>query len=314
MGKILNIAYMSGGGSHTLYPFYSLLKSKHKLRIVCTKKSFISGRSKKKFNNLLLDEANHNNITCITPDNFKEADNISQFKKLNLDLVVVFSYGVLLPKNFLSIPKYGCINIHTSLLPKWRGASPVQQVLMHNEKESGFTFILMNERLDEGDIIYKKKILVCQDDNYITLLNKITKLASNDIVNVIERLADNNIKLTKQNNEEATYCYKIKKEDSYINFNETAQEVYGKIRAFNPNPGAKCFINGELVKILEASLENSNNKCGKYGEVIDNELQVACKFGSIKFTKIQRQGKRAMTTSEVLNGWKVEKGIILNAR
>ena len=172
----------------------------------------------------------------------------------------------------------------------------------------------MNERLDEGDIIYKKKILVYQDDNYETLLNKITKLASNDIVNVIERLANNNIKLTKQNNEEATYCYKIKKEDSYINFNETAQEVYGKIRAFNPNPGAKCFINGELVKILEASLENSNNKCGKYGEVIDNELLVACKFGSIKFIKIQRPGKRAMTTSEVLNGWKVEKGIILNDR
>ena len=314
MGKILNIAYIAGGASHTLDPFYSLLKSKHKLRIVCTKKSLISGRSKRKVNNLLLEEANNNNITCITPNNFKEAANISQFKNLNLDLAIVFSYGVLLPKYFLSIPKYGCVNIHTSLLPKWRGASPVQQVLINNEKESGFTFILMNERLDEGDIIYKKKILVCQDDNYETLLNKITKFASNEIVNVIEKLADNNIKLTKQNNEEATYCYKIKKEDSYINFNETAQEVYGKIRAFNPNPGAKCFIKGELVKILEASIENSNNKCGKYGEVIDNELQVACKFGSIKFTKIQRQGKRAMTTSEFLNGWKVEKGIILNAR
>ena len=314
MGKILNIAYMAGGASHTLDPFYSLLKSKHKLRIVCTKKSLISGRSKRKVNNLLLEEANNNNITCITPNNFKEVDNISQFKNLNLDLAIVFSYGVLLPKYFLGIPKYGCINIHTSLLPKWRGASPVQQVLMNNEKESGFTFILMNERLDEGDIIYKKKTLVCQDDNYEILLNKITKLASNNIVNVIERVADNNIKLTKQNNEEATYCYKIKKEDSYINFNETAQEVYGKIRAFNPNPGAKCFIKGELVKILEASIENSNNKCGKYGEVIDNKLQVACKFGSIKFTKIQRQGKRAMTTLEVLNGWKVEKGIILNVR
>ena len=314
MGKILNIAYMAGGASHTLDPFYSLLKSKHKLRIVCTKKSLISGRSKRKVNNLLLEEANNNNINCITLNNFKKVDNISQFKNLNLDLAIVFSYGVLLPKYFLSIPKYGCVNIHTSLLPKWRGASPVQQVLMNNEKESGFTFILMNERLDEGDIIYKKKILVCQDDNYETLLNKITKLASNEIVNVIEKLADNNIKLTKQNNEEATYCYKIKKEDSYINFNETVQEVYGKIRAFNPNPGAKCFIKGELVKILEASIENSNNKCGKYGEVIDNELQVACKFGSIKFTKIQRQGKRAMTTSEVLNGWKVQKGIILNVR
>ena len=314
MGKVLNIAYVAGGSPHTLDPFYSLLKSKHKLRIVCTKKSLISGRSKKKVNNLLLDEANNNNITCITPNNFKEAENISKFKNLNLDLAIVFSYGLLLPKDFLSIPKYGCINIHTSLLPKWRGASPVQQVLMNNEKESGFTFILMNEGLDEGDIIYKKKIIVCQDDNYGTLLNKITKLASSDIVNVIERLADNNIKLTKQNNEEATYCYKIKKEDSYISFNETAQEVYGKIRAFNPNPGAKCFIKGELVKILEARLENSNNKCGKYGEVIDNELLVACKFGSIKFIKIQRPGKRAMTTSEVLNGWKVEKGIILNDR
>ena len=314
MGKILNIAYLAGGGLHTLDPFYSLLKSKHKLRIICTKKNLVTGRSKKKFNNSLLNEAENNNITCITPNNFKEADNISQFKNLNLDIAVVFSYGVLLPKDFLRIPKYGCINIHTSLLPKWRGASPVQQVLMNNEKESGFTFILMNERLDEGDIIHKKKVLVYQDDNYETLLNKITKLASKEIVNVIEGLADNNIKFTKQNNVEATYCYKINKEDSYINFNETAQEVYGKIRAFNPNPGAKCFIKGELVKILEASIENNNNKCGKYGEVIDNELQVACKLGSIKFTRIQRQGKRAMTTAEVLNGWKVEKGIILNVR
>ena len=314
MSKILKIAYLAGGASHTLDPFYSLLQSKHILRIVCTKKSLISGRSKKKNNNLLLEEAENNNIICVTPKNFSDADSIIQFKKLNLDLVIVFSYGVLLPKDFLSIPKYGCINIHTSLLPKWRGASPVQHALINNEKETGFTFILMNESLDEGDIIFKKKILICQNDNYKTLLNKITKLASNYIVNIIEKLADNNIKLTKQNNEESTYCYKIKKEDSYINFNETVQAVYGKIRAFNPNPGAKCFIKGELVKILEAKVENSNNKCGKYGEVIDDELQVACKIGSIKFTKIQRQGRRAMQTSEVLNGWKVEKGIILNAR
>ena len=154
MSKVLKIAYLAGGGSHTLDPFYSLLKSKHKLKIVCTKKNLISGRSKRNKNNLLLEEAENNNIICITPKNFKEADSISQFKNLNLDLVIVFSYGVLLPKDFLSIPKYGCINIHTSLLPKWRGASPVQHVLINNEKESGFTVILMNDKLEEGEIFY----------------------------------------------------------------------------------------------------------------------------------------------------------------
>ena len=314
MGKSLNIVYMAGGALHTLDPFHALLKSKHNLKVVYTKKNLLSGRRKKKLNNLLLEEAKNYNIFCITPKNFKEEDTLKQLKNLNLDLAIVFSYGILLPKNLLSIPKYGCINIHTSLLPKWRGASPVQHALMHNEKESGFTFILMNEKLDEGDIIYKKKILVCQDDNYESLLNKITKLASNNLVKIIERLSDNKIKMIKQNNKEATYCYKIKKEDSYINFNETAQEVYGKIRAFNPNPGAKCFIKGELVKVLEAKVENSKNKFGEYGEVLDNKLLVACKVGALKLIKIQRQGKRAMTTSEVLNGWKVEKGIILNAK
>ena len=314
MRKSLNIAYLAGGASHTLDPFYTLLQSKHKLRIVCTKQSLLSGRRNFFSKNSLLEVAKKNNISCITPYNYKEEDSIKKLKKLNLDLAIVFSYGILLPRNFLNIPKYGCINIHTSLLPKWRGASPVQHTLMNNEKESGFTFILMNEKLDEGDIIYKKKVLVCKEDNYASLLKKITQLASSNLVKVIEKLSDNKIKMIKQNNKDATYCYKIKKEDSYLNFNQTAKEVYGKIRAFNPNPGAKCFIKGELVKILEAEVENTYYNYGKVGEVLDNKLLISCKLGSVKLIKIQRQGRRAMSAAEVLNGWKVEKGIILNVR
>lgn len=314
MSKNLNVAYMAGGLHHTLDPFYALLNSKHKLRIVCTKKCTPLGRRKKKENNLLLNEAKNHNISCITPNNFKEEESLSQFRRLNLDLAIVFSYGILLPKSFLDIPKYGCLNIHTSLLPKWRGASPIQHTLINNEKESGVTFILMNEKLDEGDIVYKKKILVDQDDNYEVLLKKITKIASSNLVQVIEKLSENEVNMTKQSDKDATYCYKIKKEDSYLKFDETSEKVYGKIRAFNPNPGAKCFIKGELVKILEAKVENDSNRYSKYGEVLDNNLLISCKVGSLKLTKIQRQGRRAMKTEEVLNGWKIEKGTILNAR
>ena len=189
-------------------------------------------------------------------DDFKKKHLINDLKKINPDFIVVYAYGVILPKEILEIPKYGCINIHTSLLPKWRGASPIQHSLLNNEQETGFTFIVMSDELDKGDILLKEKITITKNDNSETLLYKITELASKNLIKTLEQYAMNMIKTIKQKDKEATYCFKIKKEDTYINFNQKAYEIYGKIRAFNPNPGAKCYIKGELVKIVEAEVVN----------------------------------------------------------
>ena len=314
MNKVLKVAYMSGGSAFTIEPLKQLIKSNHEVIKIYTKPPKEGKKTRKKIKNYLLEEAKKNHLEVIMTDDFKKKHLINDLKKINPDFIVVYAYGVILPKEILEIPKYGCINIHTSLLPKWRGASPIQHSLLNNEQETGFTFIVMSDELDKGDILLKEKITITNNDNCETLLYKITELASKNLIKTLEQYAMNMIKTIKQEDKEATYCFKIKKEDTYITFNQKAYEIYGKIRAFNPNPGAKCYIKGELVKIVEAEVVNENLVYKKYGMVLDNNLLISCRKGAIRLTKIQRQGRKPMISKVLLNGWKIEKGLILNER
>ncbi len=314
MNKVLSLAYFAGGSKFTLDPFIALKNSRHDLKVAFTKTPKRAGRGNKKAHNLLLDKAVEFGIPIKTIDNFKNIESLKLLKSLELDFIVVFSFGLILPKEVLEIPRYGCINIHASLLPKWRGASPVQHALMNNDKVTGYTFIIMNERLDEGKIIYKEKINIDTTDDYSTLLQKIITIASKVLVSKIEDLSNNIIKPQVQTHSEASYCYKIKKEDTYLKFNMSAEEVLGKIKAFSPNPGAKCFIEGELIKILDAKIEDNSKFNKNVGCVTDESLLISCKYGFIRFLKIQRAGRKAMTAGEFLNGWKVKKGAIINEK
>ena len=229
MNKELSLAYFASGSKFTLDPFIALKNSRHNLKVIFTKSPKKAGRGKKKAHNFLLDKALEFDIPIKTVNDFKNIENLKLLKSLELDVIIVFSFGFILPKEVLEIPKYGCINIHASLLPKWRGASPVQHALMNNDKVTGYTFIIMNERLDEGKIVYKEKINIDITDNYATLLSKIISLASKVLVSKIEDLSTNIIKPQAQIHSEATYCYKIKKDDTYVKFNTSAEEVLGNI-------------------------------------------------------------------------------------
>ena len=314
MHKVLSLAYFAGGSKFTLDPFIALKNSRHDLKVTFTKSPKRGGRGKKKAHNLLLDKAVEFGIPIKTIDDFKNIESLKLLKSLELDFIVVFSFGLILPKEVLAIPRYGCINIHASLLPKWRGASPVQHALINNDKVTGYTFIIMNERLDEGKIIYKEKINIDITYDYATLLQKIISSASRVLVSKIEDLSNNIIKPKTQIHSEASYCYKIKKDDTYLKFNVSAKEVLGKIRAFSPNPGAKCFIQGELVKILDAKIEDNSKLNKKVGYVTDESLLISCKFGFIRLIKLQRAGRKVMTAKELLNGWKVKIGSIINEK
>ena len=314
MNKVLSLAYFAGGSKFTLDPFLALKNSRHDLKVIFTKSPKRAGKGKNKAHNLLLDKSVEFGVSIKTIDNFTNIENLKLLKSLELDYIIVFSFGLILPKEVLEIPRYGCINIHASLLPKWRGASPVQHALMNNDKVTGYTFIIMNERLDEGKIVYKEKINIDITDNYATLLSKIISIASKVLVSKIEDLSNSNIKPQAQIHSEASYCYKIKKDDTYLKFNTSAEEVLGKIKAFSPNPGAKCFIEGELIKILDAKIED-NSKLNKIvGCVTDENLLISCKYGFIRLKKIQRAGRKAMTAREFLNGWKVKIGLIINEK
>ncbi|MDA9708447.1 methionyl-tRNA formyltransferase [Alphaproteobacteria bacterium] len=314
MNKVLSLAYFAGGSKFTLDPFLALKNSKHDLKVIFTKSPKRIGRGKNKTNNLLLDKAVEYGISIKIIDDFKNIENLQLLKSLELDCIVVFSFGLILPKEVLEIPRYGCINIHASLLPKWRGASPVQHALMNNDKITGYTFIIMNEKLDEGKIIYKEKINIDTTDDYGILLQKIISSASKVLVRKIEDLSNNIIKPQKQINSEASYCYKIKKDDTYLKFNISAKEVLGKIKAFSPYPGAKCFMEGELIKILDAKIEDNSKLNKNVGCVIDENLLISCKYGFIRLIKIQRAGRKAMNSREFLNGWKVKKGLTINEK
>ncbi len=314
MNKVLSLAYFAGGSKFTLEPFIALKNSRHDLKAVFTKSPKRAGRGKKKAHNLLLDKAVEFGISVNTIDDFRNIENLKLLKSLELDFIVVFSFGLILPKEVLEIPIYGCINIHASLLPKWRGASPVQHALMNNDKVTGYTFIIMNERLDEGKIVYKEKININMTDNYATLLSKIISLASKALVSKIEDLFNNIIKPQAQIHSEASYCYKIKKDDTYLKFNTSAEEVLGRIRAFSPNPGAKCFLEGELIKILDAKIEDNSKFNKKTGCVTDESLLISCKYGFIRLIKVQRAGRKAMMVREFLNGRKVKIGSVINEK
>jgi methionyl-tRNA formyltransferase len=314
MNKVLSLAYFAGGSKFTLDPFIALKNSRHDLKMTFTKSPKRAGRGKKKAQNLLLDKALEFGVPIKTIDDFKNIENLKLLKSLELDFIVVFSFGLILPKEVLEIPRYGCINIHASLLPKWRGASPVQHSLMNNDKVTGYSFIIMNEELDAGKIIYKEKINIDTTDDYATLLQKIISSAARVLVSKIEDLSNNIIKPKIQIHSEASYCYKIKKDDTYLKFNISAKEVLGKIKAFSPNPGAKCFIDGELIKVLDAKIEDNSKFNKKIGCVTDENLLISCKYGFIRLIKIQRAGRKAMMARDFLNGRKVKIGSVINEK
>ena len=273
MKDSLRLIYMAGGADYTINPLIKLLQSKHKLLHVYTKYPKPTGRGNKILPNPLQIFLEKNNLSYSMPINLRSEEEIEKIKNLQPDLVLVFSYGHILPQEMLDIPKRGCLNLHASLLPKWRGPSPVQYSLLNNEKETGFSIMVMNKKIDEGKILYKEALRIDESDNTITLLKKITNLACEKILQVINEYVKGSIQGIEQNHKIASYTNIIKKKETYIDFNEEANVILGKIRAYNPNPGAKCFINGELIKIIEAKKEFLNNNENKPGTIIDEKLK-----------------------------------------
>ena len=225
--------------------------------------------------------------------------------KLEPDLIVVVSYGQIIPKNMLRIPKYGFLNVHASLLPKWRGAAPIQRSIMNLDTETGISMMKINENLDEGPVCDQYSIKISENMNSEELSEKLSLLASEKILDVLDKVYDDNIKFNYQDHSKATYAKKIKKIEGKINWNESVDKIIGIINGLYPFPGAFFLFNGERFKILKA--EKSYTK-GEPGTVIGEDLEICCKDGSIKVLVIQREGKRVQQINEFLLGTQIKKG------
>jgi len=231
-------------------------------------------------------------------------------KELGPDIAIVVAYGQIIPKEYLSLVKKGFINIHASLLPKWRGAAPIQRSIMNLDKETGVSIMKIGKKLDTGPICNSYKLNIETDDNSETITDRLSALAAEKILDNIDEILEDKIEFKEQNHDEATYAAKIKKTEGQIDWSKTAESIIGKINGLYPSPGAFFIYNGERYKILKASLTHSN---GEIGEVLNNYLEVSCgNKKSIKIIEIQRQGKRPQNIGEFVLGSQIKKGSKLN--
>jgi methionyl-tRNA formyltransferase len=231
---------------------------------------------------------------------------MKSFKKIEADLVVVVAYGQIIPKEFLSLSKKGFINIHASILPRWRGAAPIQRSIMNLDKETGVSIMKIAEKLDTGPVCNTYKINLENNLNAKDIGEKLSLLAAEKILDNIDDILDDKATFIEQDHSKATYASKIQKSEGEIDWTESAQNIIGKINGLYPTPGAFFIYNGERYKILKADIGSG---IGNPGEVISNYLEIVCgKNQSIKIIEIQRQGKKPQNIGEFMLGSQLKKG------
>ena len=250
------------------------------------------------------------NLEFRAPKNLKDnKDEYEYFKSLDADLAIVVAYGQIIPKEFLNLTKKGFINIHASLLPKWRGAAPIQRSIMNLDKETGFSIMKIAEQLDTGPVCNIYKIDLKNDLNASDVADKISLIAAEKILDNIDDILEDNANFIEQDHSKATYAPKIQKKEGEINWNNNAKNIIGKINGLYPVPGAFFIYKGERYKILKAEIGNG---IGKPGEVISDYLEIACMDKqSIKIKEIHRQGKKPQNIGEFMLGSQIKKGTII---
>ena len=247
------------------------------------------------------------NLDFKTPKSLKDNnEEYESFKKIEADLVVVVAYGQIIPKEFLSLSKKGFINIHASILPRWRGAAPIQRSIMNLDKETGVSIMKIAEKLDTGPVCNTYKIDLDNNLNAQDIGEKLSLLAAEKILDNIDDILDDKATFIEQDHSKATYASKIQKSEGEIDWTESAKNIIGKINGLYPTPGAFFIYNGERYKILKADIGNG---IGNPGEVISNYLEIVCgKNQSIKIIEIQRQGKKPQNIGEFMLGSQIKKG------
>ena len=249
-----------------------------------------------------------NKINFRNPISLDSKEEFEIFKELSPDLVVVVAYGQIIPKNFLGTTKFGFINIHASLLPKWRGAAPIQRAIMNGDTKTGVSIMRIEEKLDGGPVLSAKELDLDQTTTYGEIEKKLSELGASVLIESLKKIENGKAKFVDQVHSEATYAKKIDKTETKINWNLDANEVIGHIHGLSPNPGAWFEYENERFKVLRA---NKSSITGKPGSVLDEELIIGCKSDSIRILEIQRQGKNKQTTKEFLLGNKIVNDSIL---
>ena len=281
----------------------ALVEAGHEVVCVYTQPPRPAGRGKGEQKTAVHLRAEELGIEVRSPKTLRDPEEQARFADLKADIAVVAAYGLILPKAVLDAPKMGCINVHASLLPRWRGAAPIQRAILAGDEVTGVTIMQVEEGLDSGPMLLKRETRVDRKTGG-ELTEELAQLGAEALVEWL----GNPTPPTPQPEDGVTYAKKIDKAEARIDWNRTAEEIERQVRAFAPSPGAWFEANGERVKLLEAENEDGS---GDAGEVLDDRLTIACGTGAIRPLKVQRAGRGVMTPSELLRGFPIPAGTIL---
>ena len=286
----------------------SISKLNHNILEVYTQPPSKQNRGQKTQNTPIHNLSNKLNLSVRCPISFDE-DEINHIKKLNPDLVIVVAYGKILPNKLLNLDKVLFINVHASLLPKWRGAAPIQRSIMNLDHETGISIMKIVTKLDAGPVLIQSKIKITKEINYIELSGQMSELGAKLILETLKLIENKKVNFIEQNDAEATYAKKIEKTETKINWKDDAEKIIAKINAFCPNPGCWFELNGIRIKIIKAKEIISK---ARPGEILDDKFTIACSKNAVQIIELQKEGKQKMTVDQFLRGNKIKIGQNLN--
>ena len=283
------------------------------LKLIFTKEDKPNSRGNKIMNSPVKNYALENNISILQPSKMRDEEIISEIKKINPDLIVVVAYGKIIPKEIIEIPKYGIINVHSSLLPKYRGASPIHSAVINGDKETGVSIMYIEETLDSGDVILKEYCTIEEEDTLGTLHDKLKKIGAKGLEKAIDLIESGKVIAEKQDESLVTFVKPISKEQEIIDWSDTKENIYNKIRGLNPFPGALSYYDDQIIKVyLSEKIDKEYD--GEYGEIVEilnkKGPVVKVKNGGIILKEVKFQGKKSQSGIDIINGRK----IILNSK
>ena len=288
-------------------PSLKLLANHHNVLCAYSQPARPNGRGMKIKDTPVEKAAKNLNIQTLTPSSLKNDDVFLNFRDLKPDIVVVVAYGLLLPEKYLKVPKFGCINGHASLLPRWRGAAPIQRAIEAGDEKTGSCIMIMEKGMDTGPVILSRSINISQSDNAQIIHDKLSNITAEILIDAIKGYTIGNIDPVLQKEIGIKYANKIDKAEAEIHWEEGSKEIYNKIRAFDPFPGTFTFLNNNIIKIVSSRLGNNIHE-SKPGTIIEVEKKiiVACgKQTTLEIVSLQKPGKKIISAIEFLNGTKI---------
>lgn len=282
----------------------ALIDDQQNIVAVYTQPDRPAGRGRKLMASPVKQLAIQHDIPIEQPETLKDVSAIEKLRTYKADVMIVAAYGLLLPEAVLEAPKYGCINIHASLLPRWRGAAPIQRAILAGDNETGITIMQMDIGLDTGDMLLKLSTPITEQDNAGTLHDRLAILGGESIIAALDMLEKNQLAPVKQDNSQANYAGKLEKKEAWINWSEEAEYIDRQIRAFNPWPVAQTMFGDKIIRIRDAQLINkdSNELPGTIIQQDKDSIDVACGKGMLRLLNCQLPNSKPMQVKDLLNG------------